>query len=176
MDEQEQPRRNVVPDASISMPARATYRTPLRQSPEERSIINAHEPQPDYHHQQQHAADAAANRQTRPIIGSSSSSSIDVVHLQSLHHGAAGSKSRGPPVIYVSHGCLLLPVAFMLWFYWTKRFARSIIRGLLTTTTTASPPASAQENHDKFDEHDLPHNGSFDIPSPLGCGEDFSCW
>jgi hypothetical protein len=36
-----------------------------------------------------------------------------------------------PPIIYLSHGCLLIPVFIAAWWYYTKQACRAFVRGLL---------------------------------------------
>ena len=42
-----------------------------------------------------------------------------------------GHRSRQGPRPLVSSGCILLPVVIAVWWYWTKRRARSVVAGVL---------------------------------------------
>ncbi len=95
--------------------------------------------------------------------------------ISSTHHDSA-TMPIGPPVIYVSHGCLLLPVAVLLWYYWTKRFARKIVRGLLTASSPASNDTVTGGEMRRYSRFASPHRDSLDLPPPLGCGDEFSSW
>ncbi len=61
---------------------------------------------------------------------------------------------RHPPRIIVSYNCLLLPVAVVFWWYWTRRKARQVVSRLLV----------------KFDgEHETEGTSTFDA-------DEFSSW
>jgi hypothetical protein len=65
---------------------------------------------------------------------------------QQLHSSPSLSP---PPIITITHECLLIPVAFGLWWYWTKRTARKVYKSLLRIA-----PACSEEQED--DNDDLP--------------------
>jgi len=62
---------------------------------------------------------------------------------QSLPHGI---HSLDPP-IDVSHGCLLLPVFLVAWWYYTKQCIRKVT-GFLRNSS--EPPEVSEKFHDKF--------------------------
>jgi hypothetical protein len=52
-----------------------------------------------------------------------------------------------PPKIHVSHGCLLIPVVFAAWWYYTRRMCRNVVRGFLRATPE---PTESELFGDKF--------------------------
>lgn len=70
----------------------------------------------------------------------------------------ASLKTHVHPTPVITHGCLLIPFAFMVWWYWTKRTVRRVVRGLLTSAgnndactgpaaSTNSPTSAAATGH-----------------------------
>jgi hypothetical protein len=59
------------------------------------------------------------------------------------------SPSLSPPIITITHECLLIPVAFGLWWYWTKRKARKVYKSLLRIA-----PACSEEHEEEEEEDD----------------------
>lgn len=62
---------------------------------------------------------------------------------------SSSSDTQQPPVVggvSIAHGCLLIPVAVLLWWYWTKRTVQRAVRRLITfhgeERCTGPPPAS----------------------------------
>lgn len=44
-------------------------------------------------------------------------------------------------IISTGHECLLIPAAFLAWWYWTKRTTRRVVRGVLTYARGGTPTA-----------------------------------
>ena len=70
-----------------------------------------------------------------------------------------------PPIIYVSHGCLLIPVFLAAWWYYTKEACRSFVRGFLRNR-----PEPHYHRNDASDGsgcfnncNDKDNSGNFDI-------------
>ena len=61
--------------------------------------------------------------------------------------GSRSSSPRPPPVIQVSHGCLLLPVFLAAWWYYTKSVCRKVVHGLIRST-----PHSEQNESESYEE------------------------
>jgi hypothetical protein len=58
------------------------------------------------------------------------------------------------PVV-VGHGCLLIPVAVLIWWYWTKRTVQRVVRRLVTNHghhATCSGPSPEADNHATADD------------------------
>ena len=63
---------------------------------------------------------------------------------------AASSNIRpplGPPVIYVSHSCLLIPVFVAAWYYYARTVCRRVVHGFIRSNPE---PDASEEFHDKF--------------------------
>jgi hypothetical protein len=57
--------------------------------------------------------------------------------------------------IIIGHGCLLIPVAVLIWWYWTKRTVQRVVRRLVTSHghhATCSGPTPEADNHATADD------------------------
>jgi hypothetical protein len=80
-----------------------------------------------------------------------------------------------PPSI--AHSCLLIPVGLVFWWYWTKRTARRLLRGMLphsTTTACGSVPEDYQCHHPEG-EDDNP-NSTFACSATSPRSDQFQSW
>lgn len=57
-----------------------------------------------------------------------------------LLRGQHSKPMNPPPTIHVSHGCLLIPVVFYAWWYYTRRMCRNVVRGFLRATPEPTEP------------------------------------
>ena len=74
----------------------------------------------------------------------------------SSSHAALNHVYVDHPSPVIAHGCLLIPVAFGFWWYWTKRTVRRVFRGLLTYTSNAEcmGPTAAKPTENAYYKSD----------------------
>jgi hypothetical protein len=61
--------------------------------------------------------------------------------------------SNGGGDIYVAHSCLLIPVVVAVWWYWTKRAAKRVLRKLTMLPETEACGPSMNDDTSEHDNH-----------------------
>jgi hypothetical protein len=95
---------------------------------------------------------------------------------QNIYTGPHSSENT--PLI--AHGCLLIPMGIMFWWYWTKRAAHGVLRRLLLApasgTTNTTIPTDSYHCHGGVASHLHESSSNFIGPTEAPEADQFQSW